>query len=296
MDYYSSPWPELIACGRPLIFTRPQVMGILNVTPDSFSDGGQFLDPVAAAERAHQMVEDGADVLDIGAESTRPGSHRVPEEEELRRILPVVSALARTISVPLSVDTMKASVAERALALGAVMVNDVSGLCADARMKSVVAASGAAVVIVHMQGTPDRMQLAPRYTDVVREVCEFLATQMESAIQSGISSEQMILDPGIGFGKMVEDNLALLNGLSQLHELKRPIMVGVSRKSFIGHLLGRPIDERVSGSLAAAAVALMHGASMIRVHDVAASRDLVMMIDAIRRDHRSAREGSRTDA
>jgi dihydropteroate synthase len=271
-------------------------MGILNVTPDSFSDGGQFLDPVAAAERAHQMVEDGADVLDIGAESTRPGSHRVPEEEELRRILPVVSALARTISVPLSVDTMKASVAERALALGAVMVNDVSGLCADARMKSVVAASGAAVVIVHMQGTPDRMQLAPRYTDVVREVCEFLATQMESAIQSGISSEQMILDPGIGFGKMVEDNLALLNGLSQLHELKRPIMVGVSRKSFIGHLLGRPIDERVSGSLAAAAVALMHGASMIRVHDVAASRDLVMMIDAIRRDHRSAREGSRTDA
>jgi len=260
---------------------RVHIMGILNVTPDSFSDGGRYVNPDDAVAHALSMVEQGADILDIGAESSRPGAVSIDEEEERRRLIPIVHAICRRISIPVSIDTTKASIAEQALDVGAAMINDISALRFDARMGAVVAKSGAGLVLMHMQGYPETMQHATQYADVVEEVRRFLKARVEAATEAGISPDRILLDPGIGFGKNGRHNLALLNRLDTLCTLGRPLVVGVSRKAFIGKILNRPIDERLMGTAGAVAVAIMKGARMVRVHDVAPIRDLVRMIEAI---------------
>jgi dihydropteroate synthase len=261
---------------------RVHIMGILNVTPDSFSDGGRYLNPDDAIAQALIMVEQGADVLDIGAESSRPGAVPIDEEEERRRLIPIVRAVCRRVSIPVSIDTTKASIAEHALDAGAAIINDISALRFDPRMGAVVAKSGAGVILMHMQGTPRTMQHAAQYADVVAEVRCFLKARVEAAQELGIGPERILLDPGIGFGKNCRHNLALLNQLETVGTLGRPMVVGVSRKAFIGKVLDRPIDERLMGTAAAVAVAIMKGARMVRVHDVAPIRDVVRMIEAIR--------------
>ena len=265
---------------------RPLVMGILNVTPDSFSDGGLFQDAAAAVDRGRQMARAGADIIDIGGESTRPGAPPVDAAEEMRRVLPVVEQLAQQLAGELnppllSIDTTKAVVAERALAAGARIVNDISALRQDPDVLSVVRVFGAGVVLMHMQGTPATMQKNPQYTDVVHEVWEFLADRIAFAVAAGVKKTQIAVDPGLGFGKTVEHNRQLLAGLEQFRTLGCPILVGASRKSFIGQLLNRPTSERDPGSLAAAAWAVLQGAQIVRVHDVAATVDVVRLITAL---------------
>jgi dihydropteroate synthase len=263
--------------GRP-----PLVMGIVNVTPDSFSDGGCFAATDAAVEHGLALVRQGADLLDIGGESTRPGAAPVPLEEELRRVLPVVQQLAQQTSVPLSVDTSKAAVARAALEAGAHIVNDVTALLGDPEMPSVVASFGAGVVLMHMQGTPETMQLNPTYQDVVAEVAGFLEARLRAVADQGIAGEQVVLDSGIGFGKTREHNIRLLARLEELQKLSRPVCLGVSRKGFLGHLLDRPLDRRLAGSLAAACHAMgRHAAQILRVHDVAETRDAVVVYQAL---------------
>ncbi len=272
---------SLHACGRPLTFDRPQLVGILNVTPDSFSDGGRYLDVDRAVAHAHAMVEEGAGLLDIGAESTRPGAVPVGEEEETRRLLPVVERLGPTLGVPISIDTTKAAVARRALDAGAVIVNDVSALRFDAAMAGVIAQRGAGVVLMHMRGAPPTMQDRPQYRDVVREVLDFLAERLSHAEQVGIRKEQIVLDPGFGFGKLEGHNVALLRGFSKLTSLGCPLMAGVSRKTFVGQLTGRSIHDRLWGTAAAVALAVERGAALLRVHDVAAMRDVLAVAAAV---------------
>jgi len=272
----------MVVRGRTLpLADHVHIMGILNVTPDSFSDGGRYVNPDDAVAQALSMVEQGADILDIGAESSRPGAVPIDEEEERRRLIPVVRAVCRRISIPVSIDTTKAAVAEQALDVGAALINDISGLRFDARMGAVVATSGAGLILMHMQGHPRTMQHAAQYADVVGEVRRFLTTRMEAAREMGIAPERILLDPGIGFGKNRRHNLALLNHLDTLCTLGRPLVVGVSRKAFIGQILNRPIDGRLMGTAGAVAVAIMKGARMVRVHDVAPIRDVVRMIEAI---------------
>jgi len=261
---------------------RVHIMGILNVTPDSFSDGGRYLNPDDAIARALGMVEQGADVLDLGAESSRPGAVPIDEEEERRRLLPIVEAVCRRVSIPVSIDTRKASIAERALDAGAAIINDISALRFDARMGAVVAKSGAGVILMHMQGTPQTMQHAAQYADVVAEVRRFLKARVEAAREMGIGPERILLDPGIGFGKNCRHNLALLNQLETVSTLGRPLVVGVSRKAFLGKVLDRPVDKRLMGTAGAVAVAIMKGVRMVRVHDVEPIRDVVRIIEAIR--------------
>lgn len=258
------------------------LMGVLNVTPDSFSDGGRYYEPEAAVEHALTMIEQGADLIDIGAESSRPGSDPVEEEEETRRLLPVITAICRQVSVPVSVDTTKAGVAQRALDAGAAIVNDISALRFDPLMGQVVAKAGAGLVLMHMQGTPKSMQRNPQYRDVVAEVGQFFVERMKVAEEAGINPEQILLDPGFGFGKNVAHNLTLLMQLDQFATLGRPIMAGVSRKAFIGQVLDRLVDERLMGTAAAVAVAVLRGARIVRVHDVGPMRDVVRMAEAIR--------------
>ena len=258
--------------------TRTLVMGILNVTPDSFSDGGAFTDLERAVTHARAMAAAGADIIDIGGESTRPGAVAVSAEEELRRVVPVIERLG---GLTVSVDTRKAVVAERALAAGARIVNDVSALRFDARMVEIVRDSGAGVVLMHMQGTPETMQMEPRYDDVVAEVRDYLAERVAFAESSGIKKMQIAVDPGIGFGKTVEHNLALLSGLEEFVALGCPVLVGASRKAFIGKLLGRESRERLAGSVAVAAWSVAQGARIVRVHDVAETVDAVRMVEAI---------------
>lgn len=258
---------------------RPLVMGILNVTPDSFSDGGRYLDVADAVARARQMASDGAAIIDIGGESTRPGAPAVSAAEELQRVLPVIEQLADLV---ISVDTTKAVVAERAVAAGARIINDISALQQDPGMLAVVRDSGAGVVLMHRQGLPATMQQNPQYTAVGREVREFLAERIGFALAGGVKKSQIAVDPGLGFGKTVEHNRQLLAGLDQFVTLGYPLLVGASRKSFIGHLLNRPASERLPGSLAAAAWAVAHGAQIVRTHDVAATVDVVRLIDAMR--------------
>jgi len=277
----SHPAPILLMRGRRLVLDRPMVMGVLNVTPDSFSDGGQYLDPGAAVKHALEMVEEGADLIDIGAESSRPGAEPVSEAEELRRLIPVVREVCRRVSVPVSVDTTKAAVAIAAIEAGAAMVNDISACQADPAMAGVVRKTGAGLVLMHMQGTPQTMQQAPRYGSVVDDVRDFLRARMQAAVQAGIAADQILLDPGVGFGKNLEHNLALLNRLDVLQPLGRPILVGVSRKAFIGEALGRRTDDRLMGTAAAVAAAVLRGATVVRVHDVKAMQDVVRMIHAI---------------
>ncbi len=261
------------------------IMGILNVTPDSFSDGGRFFDSKRAVDRALQMEEEGADIIDVGGESTRPGSEPVPLEEELRRVIPVIEALAKRLSVPISIDTYKAEVAKRALEAGASVVNDISGLRFDPKMAEVVADSDAAVVIMHIKGTPKDMQTNPHYDDLFGEIIGYLREGIEIARAHGIGEDRIVVDPGIGFGKTAEHNLQIINRLERFSVLGRPLLIGPSRKSFIGMVLGGvPPSERLEGTAAAVAVAVLKGASIVRVHDVKEMVPVVRVAEAIRKE------------
>ena len=254
-------------------------MGIVNVTPDSFSDGGRFLDPEAAIEHGRALLAEGADILDVGGESTRPGAPGVGAAEELERVLPVIEGVSGT-GARISIDTSKADVAERALAAGAEIVNDVTAL-SDPRMAVVCSAAGAGLILMHMKGTPRTMQRDPTYDDVVAEVGDFLARRLEVALEGGVAAEAVWLDPGIGFGKTIDHNLDLIRGLGELRKLGRPIVLGASRKSFIGSISGRPVGERLGGSLAAAVLGAERGAAILRVHDVGPTREALMVAAAI---------------
>jgi dihydropteroate synthase len=257
------------------------VWGILNVTPDSFSDGGRFLEPAAAVEQALRLVQEGADVLDVGGESTRPGATPVAVEEEVRRTAPVIEALRRArVSVPISIDTRRANVARAALDAGADIVNDVSAGRTDPGLLPLVAERRAGLVLMHMLGEPATMQRAPAYADVLGEVAEFLAERRRVALEAGVGGERLWVDPGIGFGKTLEHNLALLQGLDRVGR-GAPVLLGASRKSFLGALTGRPAQERLLGSLACVARAHAAGTAAVRVHDVAATRELLEVLARI---------------
>ncbi len=260
----------------------PFLMGVVNVTPDSFSDGGSFLDPAEAVDRALRLADEGADLVDLGGESTRPGASPVAAGEEIRRVVPVVERLrARGFQLPISVDTSKAEVARAALAAGADLVNDVTGL-ADADLARTVAAAGVPAVVTHMRGTPADMQSRARYGDVVREVSEELEAAIARAEAAGVARERIVLDPGIGFAKTAEQSVEVLARIGELRALGRPILVGPSRKSFIGKLTGASVGERVPGTLAAVAACVLAGVEILRVHDVAAARQAALVAAAIR--------------
>ena len=256
-------------------------MGVVNVTTDSFYDGGRYVEPERAIAHAVELVEQGADIIDVGGESTRPGANPVSEQDELDRVIPVVKGLAHRVRVPISIDTTKSRVAESALDSGASIINDVSALRQDAAMASVIARSDAAVVLMHMQGTPQTMQQSPHYGDVVGEVVCFLDECLQNALRAGIARTNIILDPGFGFGKLVVHNLNLLDGLSAVGALNRPVLVGLSRKAFIGKVVERPVEHREWGTAAAVALAVDRGAHIVRVHDVAMMIDVVKMAAAV---------------
>ncbi len=260
---------------------RTLVMGVLNVTPDSFSDGGEWADPDRAVRHARAMVRDGADLIDVGGESTRPGSRPVPAAEEIRRVVPVVERLARE-NILVSVDTSKAAVAQAAFRAGAKILNDVTALRGDPRMARVAARARVAVILMHMKGTPRTMQRNPEYRDVVKEIMDFFREIQRKAWRAGISHDKIILDPGIGFGKSPEHNLEILRRLDEFSSLGRPLAIGTSRKNFIGRALGRRVDDRVSGTAATVAVAVLRGAAIVRVHDVRELSDVVRMTDLLR--------------
>jgi dihydropteroate synthase len=275
-----------------------RIMGIVNVTPDSFSDGGEFLDPHRAIAHGRELAAEGADVLDVGGESTRPGAEGVTAEEELARVAPVVDALARCERPSVSIDTSKFAVAEAALSAGAAMVNDVTALRADPDLAGLCAQRGCEVVLMHMLGDPRTMQENPTYEDVVDDVKAFLAQRIEFALSEGIDEERIWIDPGIGFGKTVEHNLELHRRLDELSELGRPIAFGSSRKTFIGSLTGSEVDQRLGGTIASNVIAYANGAQMLRVHDVAPMRQAITVADAVMRGgsaiSRPIRDGPRT--
>ena len=262
---------------------RTHVMGALNVTPDSFSDGGFFFDQDRAIEQGMAMAREGADIVDIGGESSRPYSERISVQEELDRVMPVVEVLAKELHVPVSIDTIKARVAEEALRAGASMVNDVSALRFDPDMVRVAAEAGVPLILMHMKGMPDHMQEHPAYGDLLGEITEFLEDALERARQGGISPEMTIVDPGIGFGKTFDHNLEILKALGKLQCLGRPILIGSSRKAFIGHILKKEVTERETGTMATLAAAVMNGAHIVRAHDVKKAVETVRIIDAIKR-------------
>ncbi len=263
--------------------SRTLVMGVLNVTPDSFSDGGLFYDHERAIEHGKRLARDGADIIDVGGESTRPGSDPVTLEEEIRRVIPVIEALAREVDVPISVDTCKAEVASRALDAGASMVNDVSALRFDPDMVRVVAERKVPVVLMHMKGTPKDMQLDPRYEDLISEIMEFLEERVRFAESNGVPPELIIVDPGIGFGKTVEHNLSIIKHLRRFKSLGKPVLLGTSRKSFIGKVLNVGVEEREEGTAATVVAGILNGADIVRVHNVARILPAVRMADAIAR-------------
>jgi len=272
---------ELHLKGQRLGLDRPFLMGVVNVTPDSFFDGGRYDDPQRAVEHALRLVEEGADLLDIGAESTRPGAVPVDEREECHRLIPVVAAVAKAVSVPISVDTSKAEVARAAIDAGAVMVNDVTALRGDGAMVEVVAEAEVGLVLMHMQGTPETMQKAPRYDDVVGEVVQFLTERARWAIAHGVARDRIVLDPGIGFGKTLQHNLDLLANLHAFVHLEFPVLVGPSRKGFIGQLTDQAVEARAWGTAAAVALAVEQGANILRVHDIGPMKDVVRVAVAI---------------
>jgi dihydropteroate synthase len=265
------------------------LMGILNVTPDSFSDGGKFFSLEKAVSRAIEIERNGADIIDIGGESTRPGALPITAEEELRRITPVLEKLVRKISIPISVDTYKYEVEKRALELGADMINDISALRKDERMAELISDYNVPICLMHMKGTPREMQKNPFYKDVVAEIKEFLEKRIDYAVSKGIKKENIIVDPGIGFGKRtgegIEDNCEILLRLKELKILGQPILIGVSRKTFIGNVCGEdkqlPVDQRLEGSLAAMCIAVMNGADIVRMHDVLESKRCLRLIDRV---------------
>jgi len=262
---------------------RTHVMGVINVTPDSFSDGGQFFEKERAVEQALQLAEDGADLIDIGGESTRPYSKGVSADEEMNRVLPVIEALKKELRIPISIDTLKAQVAREALHCGASMVNDISALRSDSDMASVVAQAGVPVILMHMQGTPADMQAQPTYEDVTPEIITFLRKAMDQAVNSGVRRDLVIVDPGIGFGKTFDHNLEILKELGRFQCLEAPVLVGSSRKAFIGRILEKEVHERDTGTMATVAAAVMNGAHIVRVHNVKQAVETVKVIDAIKR-------------
>jgi dihydropteroate synthase len=263
---------------------RTYIMGVLNVTPDSFSDGGLFFDPEKAVEHAFKLVEDGADILDIGGESTRPGSDPVSVEDELRRTVPVIEAVAKSVRVPISIDTYKAEVARRALEAGAALVNDISGFRFDRDMPGVVASSRVPAILMHIKGNPKDMQKDPVYEALIPEVMDYLRIGIRLADTFGIPEDMILVDPGIGFGKTFEHNLEILNGLDGFTHLGRPLVVGVSRKAFIGRILDNAsATERLEGTAAAVAIAIFNGANIVRVHDVKDMTKVAKVADAIKR-------------
>jgi dihydropteroate synthase len=260
----------------------PKVMGIVNTTPDSFSDGGRIAGPAAAVQHARRLVSEGADLLDLGGESSRPGSVPVPLDEELRRVIPAIAAVAPEAGVPISVDTTKAEVARQALDAGAAIINDISALGGDPEMPRVVAATGAGVVLMHMQGVPQTMQVNPHYDDVVREVYDFLARRVEWAEAQGIPRERIAIDPGIGFGKTIEHNLEILRNLARFDTLGCALLIGTSRKGFLGTITGRGLRERATASVVSSLAACLAGARVVRVHDVAPMVDAIKVWTAVR--------------
>ena len=270
-----------LQCGRfRLSLERPLIMGVVNITPDSFSDGGSFFDPARAIAHARKLIEEGADLIDLGAESSRPGAAEVSAEEELRRLLPVLRGLR---DVPLSVDTVKPEVMSAALAEGAAMINDINALRAPGALAA-VAASDAAVCLMHMQGSPGTMQQDPSYADVVAEVKAFLQERIDSVCAAGIALERVVVDPGFGFGKTLEHNLELLRHLREFAALGAPVLAGWSRKSSLGKITGKPAADRLAASIAAALIAAQNGAEILRVHDVAATRDALSVLAAVKKD------------
>jgi len=260
------------------------IMGILNITPDSFSDGGRYFDKTSAINKALEMIEDGADIIDIGGESTRPGSEPVPVEEELRRILPVIKSIAGEIKIPVSIDTYKSEIAKRALDAGASMVNDISGLRFDPEMAKVVSDYKVPVVIMHIKGTPKDMQKAPVYEALIPEILDYLREGIRIAMEAGIPEDKIIVDPGIGFGKGFEHNLEIIHNLCEFTLLEKPLLVGPSRKAFIGRILGDvPSGERLEGTAAAVAISIFNGAHIIRVHDVKEMAKVAKVADAIKK-------------
>lgn len=262
---------------------RTHVMGILNRTPDSFSDGGNFLDEAKALGRIEQMVADGADIIDIGGESTRPGAPGVSLAEELERVIPVIRKAAARIPVPISVDTRRSEVADAAIEAGAAMVNDITALRGDPRMRYVIARGGVPVVLMHMKGTPRTMQANPEYTDLIQEIISYLEESIEIGGAAGIPEEKMIIDPGIGFGKTTEHNLSIIKNLERFRALGKPILIGTSRKSFIGNVLGLGVDRRLMGTAASVAAGILNGARIVRVHDVKQMAEVVRLTNAIAR-------------
>lgn len=256
-------------------------MGILNVTPDSFSDGGLYYDSAKAVSRALEMATEGADIIDIGGESSRPGAKSISAQEEIDRVIPVVKALRKEVDVPLSVDTYKSQVAREALKEGASIINDITALRGDALMASTIAEFDAAVVLMHMKGTPRTMQDKPVYDDIVEEISAYLLDSIRLAERSGINREKVIIDPGIGFGKTVEHNLLILHELARFRLLGRPVLIGLSRKSFIGALTGKDTDERIFGTAATLTAAIMNGADIVRIHDISQMKDVIKVSDAI---------------
>lgn len=260
-------------------FKRPYIMGILNLTPDSFFDGGRYSDPDHALKRIELMVQEGADIIDIGAQSTRPGAEAITIDEEWSRLAPVLKVYKKRFSVPLSLDTFRADIAEKGLALGVDLINDISAFNGDSTMPKIIAEYKAAVCVMHMQGTPQTMQQAPKYKNVVKEVYAYLENASANAKKDHI--ETILIDPGIGFGKSLEHNCTLIQNLAEFRPLKKPIVIGISRKSMIGLITGDPASERLEGSLAAAVIAYIKGAHIIRAHDIAATKKVLQVAHAI---------------
>ncbi|MCX5889408.1 MAG: dihydropteroate synthase [Deltaproteobacteria bacterium] len=276
---FLAAWPEFLTADQT---PRPLIMGILNVTPDSFADHGRHFDHTAALAHARALVAEGADILDVGGESTRPFAEPVPLEEELRRVIPVIETIAPEIPIPISIDTYKASVARAALAAGAAIINDISALRFDPEMAKLAAAARAPVVLMHMQGSPRDMQLAPHYDDLMGEIADFFRERLDFALAQGIDRDLIVLDPGLGFGKTWEHNLEILRRLETLLELGCPLLVGPSRKGFIGQLTGQPAGpERDVGTLAAVLASVQHGARIVRTHNVASARQFLAVWAAI---------------
>ncbi len=261
---------------------KTYTMGILNLTPDSFSDGGSYTDVDSAIERAKKMVEEGVDIIDVGAESTRPGADYIEEEEELRRILPVVERLVSEIDIPISIDTYKSRIAEECIKAGAHIINDIKGLKGDPNMAKIIAKYGVSVIIMHIQGTPKNMQKNPEYDDIIEDIKGSLGESVEIALKAGVSPENIILDPGIGFGKTFRDNLEIIKKLCEFKKLEYPILIGASRKGFIGEILGTPPLDRLEGNLAVAVISAYNGASIIRVHEVKETVRALKMTDAVK--------------
>jgi len=260
---------------------KTAIMGVLNVTPDSFYDGGRYTRQDKALRRAEQMIEEGVDIIDVGGESTRPGSERVGLEEEIKRVIPIIEKIRENFDLPISIDTYKAEVARQAIEAGANMVNDISGLRFDPKLKEVVAKCDVPVVITHIKGTPKDMQDNPQYGCLMGEIISYLRESIRMAEEAGISSNKIIIDPGIGFGKTTEHNLRIIKRLPELKSLGKPILIGASRKSFIGNVLKLPVSERLEGSLAVASLSVFQGANIIRTHDVRETRRVVDLIRAI---------------